>query len=77
MKAPRQIEAPVIVAKHTEKWPAHRLDRVQRRLVAKVSQMPDLVGLLQFPSDGCWKLPMGVGDYGNEHDEFSVYSLLV
>jgi hypothetical protein len=76
-KASGQIEAPVIVAKHAEKWPAHGLDRFKRRLVAKIPEMPDLIGLPQFSGDGGWKLPVRIGNYGNEHDEFSVYSLCV
>jgi hypothetical protein len=39
--------------------------------------MPDLIGSLQFLGNGGWKLPVGVGDNCNEHDEFSVYSLSV
>jgi hypothetical protein len=76
-KAPGQIEAPVIIAEHAEKWPAHSLDRIKCPLVAKIPKMPDLIGLSQFIGEGGWKLPVGVGYYGNEHDEFSVYSPLV
>jgi hypothetical protein len=73
-KAPGQIESPVVVAEHTKEWPAYGFDRVQRRLVAKITQMPDLVGSLQFPDDRNRKPPVGVSDYGDEHDQFSVYS---
>ena len=76
-KASGQIEPPVIVAKHTKKWSAHGLDRVKSRLVTKISKMPDLISSLQFLGDGGWKLPVSIGDNGNEHDEFSVYSLSV
>ena len=76
-KASGQIEPPVIVAKHTEKWPAHGLDCFKSRLVAKIPKMPDLIGFLQLLRDGGWKLPVSIGNNGNEHDEFSVYSLSV
>jgi hypothetical protein len=72
-----QIESPVIVPKHTEKWPAHGFDCFKRCLVAKIPEMPDLIGPRQFLGDGGWKLPVSIGNYGNEHDEFSVYSLSV
>ena len=76
-KALGQIEAPVIVAKHAKKWPAHGFDCFKRCLVAKIPEMPDLIGPLQFLGDGGWKLPVSIGNYGDEHDEFSVYSLSV
>jgi hypothetical protein len=76
-KASGQVEPPVIVAKHTKKRPADGLDRFESRLVTKIPKMPDLIGSLQFLGDSGWKLPVSVGNNGDKHDEFSVYSLPV
>lgn len=74
-ETPGQIETPVVVAKHSKEWPAEGLNGFQRRLVAEVPQMPDLVGPLQFSDDGDRESPVGIGDYGDAHHEISVYSL--
>ena len=62
-----RVETPVIVAKDAVKWPAHRLDRIERLLIAIVPEVPDLIGFPQLTGGGGGKLSVGIGNYGDEH----------
>ncbi len=65
-----QIQAPVVVAQHAIEGSPRRLDRTEGRQVAKIAQMPDLVGLVKFTRDGFGKFSMGVGKDGDAQESF-------
>jgi hypothetical protein len=47
-------------------------DRVKGLLVAKIPKVPDFVSLAQWTGRGGGKPSVGIGDYGDEHEEFYV-----
>lgn len=55
----------VVIAKHRQKWPANGLAQTQRFQIAKIAQMPDFIGFVEFLDQFFREAAMGVGDDSN------------